>query len=147
MSARGIVTFALAGDGFGIPAADVRDVLRRQQTTPVPLAPPAIAGLVNLRGRIVTAIDLRRRLGLTPPESTTGFHILVEHEGEFYALLVDAVGEVVHVAEDGIEPVPARLDPLWRVLAAGVFQDERGLSVLLDTERLFDLAPRMRATS
>jgi purine-binding chemotaxis protein CheW len=142
------VIVSLADQGFGIPVAHIRDVLRRQPTTPVPLAPRAIAGLINLRGRIVTAIDLRARLGLpTREDGADATDVVVEQAGELYALIVDAVGDVVQVAEERLEQVPARLDPAWRELATAVYPSERGLVVLLDVARLLDLAPKLRAAS
>lgn len=141
------VTLVLAGQGFAIPVAQIRDVLRRQATTPVPLAPRAVAGLVNLRGRVVTAIDLRARLGLPPrDDAADATHLVVEHGGELYALIVDTVGEVVQIAEERLERVPVRLDPAWRALATAVYPAENGLTVLLEVARLLDLAPRRAAS-
>ncbi len=95
MSRREFVAIRLVGQVFGVPVELVQDVLTRQKATPVPLAPAWVAGLLNRRGRIATAIDLRARLGLDPARSDQpGMTVVVEHSGELYALLVDAVGEV-----------------------------------------------------
>lgn len=146
MTGGDFVVVKLGGQEFGIPVTEVRDVLRRQRITPVPLAPPAIAGLLNLRGRVVTAIDLRRRLGLPPGAAADAANVVVDLGGELYALIVDAVGDVVRIAEQSLEPVPRVLDPAWREVAAAVHPTEHGFTVLLDIARLLDLAPKQRAT-
>src|SRR5437773_6806042 len=94
--ARDFVTMTIAEQLFGIPVLQVQDVLGPQRITRIPLAPPEVAGSLNLRGRIVTAIDLRTRLGL--PQLTDGkprMSIVVDHGGELYSLMVDQVGEVL----------------------------------------------------
>ncbi len=144
MSAQDFVIVTLVGQSFGIPVMQVRDVLRRQTLTPVPLAPNAVAGLLNLRGRIVTAIDLRVRLGLAPQAADADAAIVVvERDGELYALIVDAVGDVLTVPPERRERVPAMLDPVWRGLAAAVHAAAEGLVVLLDIPRVLDLTPRL----
>jgi len=114
----------------------------------VPLAPHGIAGLLNLRGRIVTAIDLRRRLGLpslaAQREST---NIVVENGGELYALIADSVGDVLKIDESKREAVPPALDRKWRDVASAVYPTETGLIVLFDVARLVDLVPPRRAAS
>lgn len=147
MNASDYVTIRLGAQDFGVPVADVRDVLRRQKITPVPLAPRAVAGLLNLRGRIVTAVDLRLRLGLPNAAPAEGVIVVVERDGELYALAADAVGDVLHIAQDQVEPVPAALDPQWRQVAAAVYPAERGFVVLFDIGRLLDIAPKLRAAS
>jgi len=148
VSAGDYVIVRLGAQEFGIPVADIRDVLRRQKTTPVPLAPRAIAGLLNLRGRIATAIDLRLRLGLPPAAaSAEGTMVVVEREGELYALTVDAVGDVLRIEQDRLEPVPAARDPEWRHVATAVYAAAHGLIVLFDVGRLLDIVPRLRAAS
>jgi purine-binding chemotaxis protein CheW len=148
VSAGDFVILRLGSQDFGIPVIQVRDVLRRQKMTPVPLAPPAVAGLLNLRGRIVTAIDLRMRLGLAPRDpGAESANVVVELGGELYALAVDTVGDVVAVEEDHLERVPALLDPLWREAAVAVYPAERGLIVLLNIACLLDSIPKLRAAS
>src|ERR1700731_467442 len=98
--AQEFVTVTVAGQLFGIPVLQVQDVLGPQRITRVPLAPPEVAGSLNLRGRIVTAIDIRIRLGL--PELTDGkpgMSVVVDHGGELYSLMVDSVGEVLSLSE------------------------------------------------
>lgn len=144
-----VVAIRLGNQDFGVPVMQVRDVLRRQDLTPVPLAPCAVAGLLNLRGRIVTAIDLRTRLGLPPQAAAHGAShvVVVENGGEPYALVVDSVGDVLPIDERRLEAVPLGLDPQWRVVADAVYPTETGLIVLLDIARLLDIAPARRVAS
>jgi purine-binding chemotaxis protein CheW len=143
------VTMRIGAQEFGVPVMQVRDVLRHQHLTPVPLAPRAIAGLLNLRGRIVTAIDLRERLGLPPlsADAETANIIVVEQDSEPYALVVDNVGDVLQIDERQFEAVPPVLDPRWRAVASAVFPTEAGLIVLLDIARLLDIVPQPRRTA
>ncbi|MEQ9124864.1 MAG: chemotaxis protein CheW, partial [Alphaproteobacteria bacterium] len=105
---RDFVTVTIAEQLFGIPVLEVRDVLRPQAMTRVPLAPPEIAGVLNLRGRIVTAIDVRCRLNLPPrDEEQRGMNAVVDYHGEPYALVFDSVGEVLSLPDDAHERTPA----------------------------------------
>jgi purine-binding chemotaxis protein CheW len=144
-----VVAIRLGNQDFGVPVMQVRDVLCRQQLTPVPLAPRAIAGLLNLRGRIVTAIDLRPRLGLPAQAlANDASHIVVvENGGGLYALIVDGVGDVLPIDEQRLEAVPLALDPQWRAVADAVYPTETGLIVLLDIARLVDITLPRRAAS
>lgn len=133
------VTMTVAGQMFGIPVLQVRDVLGPQRITCIPLAPPEVAGALNLRGRIVTAIDVRVRLGLAPrapAEARDSMSVVVEQGGEPYSLLVDGVGEVLSVPARDFEPNPSTLDPLWRDLSAGIYRLPDRLLVALDVSRL-----------
>ena len=143
-----VVTIRVGNQDFGVPVMQVRDVLRRQHLTPVPLAPRAVAGLLNLRGRIVTAIELRARLDLPrQADKSDGAQIVVENGGELYALVVDSVGDVLPVDEARLDAVPLDLDPQWRAVASAVYPAETGLIVLLDIARLLDVVPQRRAAS
>ncbi|MBU6371928.1 MAG: chemotaxis protein CheW [Alphaproteobacteria bacterium] len=137
------VTFEIDGRWFGAQVSDVHDVFAIQAVTPVPLARPDVAGLLNLRGRIVTAIDARRRLGM--PARTGGYAgamaIGVEREGESYGLVVDAVGEVLRLDADIREDAPGNLDESWREVACGVFRLPKGLLVALDIAKMLDAPP------
>ena len=138
--ARDLVSVVVADHAFGIPVEHVRDVLLPPRMTRIPLAPPEVAGMLNLRGRIVVAIDLRRRLGLDPaPAGARGMCVVVEHEGELYSFLVDTVGEVLRPEEAAFEANPATLDPVWRDVSAGVYRLDGMLLVLLDIARTLDL--------
>lgn len=142
------VAIRVGNQHFGVPVMQVRDVLRRQPLTPVPLAPRAIAGLLNLRGRIVTAIDLRIRLGLPRQAAESdAAHVVVENGSELYALVVDSVGDVLPIDERRLEAAPSVLDPQWRAVALAVYPTGTELVVLLDIGRLIDFAPPRRAAS
>ena len=131
------LTLSVGETRCGVPVLTVRDVLTAQAITRIPLAPPEVAGSLNLRGRIVTAIDLRRRLRLPPrADGAAGMSVVVEREGELYSLLVDEVGDVVPMPRRGRAAKPPTLDPLWREIAADVHRLEEGLVILLDVERV-----------
>lgn len=138
---REFLTFTVEKQIFGLPLAGVSDVLDARPLTPVPLAPPEVAGSLNLRGRIITAIDVRRRLGL-PAMTPGGEHmsIVTESDGELLNLIVDAVGEVIAVGEDQYEDNPVTLDATWRRFSAGIYRLNEGLMVVLNVEPLLDIA-------
>ena len=138
---RQYVSIVIAGQSFGIPVLIVHDVLGPQRITRIPLAPPEVAGSLNLRGRIVTAIDVRLCLGLEKrPAEQPGMSVVVEHGGEFYSLIVDNVGEVLTLSAASLERNPATLDPRWREISNGIFRLEDQLLVILDADRLLDFA-------
>jgi purine-binding chemotaxis protein CheW len=133
------VTVTIAGQLFGIPVLQVHDVLGSIQLTNIPLAPMEVAGALNLRGRIVTCIDVRKRLGL-PASTVEGqrMSVVVEHQGEPYALLIDNVGEVLSLKTDQLETNPATLDTRWREVSSGIYRREGNLLVILQIDRLLD---------
>jgi purine-binding chemotaxis protein CheW len=134
---RSYVTLTLGGQLCGVPVAVVRDILGGQVITRIPLAPPEVAGSLNLRGRIVTAIDLRRRLNLPPaPPGELPMAVVAEQGTELYALLVDQVQEVLSLPTDRFEPNPATLPPPWSEHSSGVHRLEGRLLVVLDVQRL-----------
>jgi len=136
---RDFVTFRLSGQLCGIPVLSVHDVLSEQAITAVPLAPPAVAGVLNLRGRIVTAIDLRKRLGLDDQkENSENMSIVVEYEEEPYSLLIDCVGDVMSFPEESFERNPVTLDACWQEVSGGIFRLEGELLVILDVEKLLN---------
>ena len=138
---RQYVSIVIAGQSFGIPVLLVHDVLGPQRITRIPLAPPEVAGSLNLRGRIVTAIDVRLCLGLERrPADMPGMSVVVEHGGEFYSLIVDNVGEVLTLSGAALERNPATLDPRWREISNGIYRLEDQLLVILDADRLLDFA-------
>jgi purine-binding chemotaxis protein CheW len=133
------VTMTIANQLFGIPVLQVQDVLGHQRITRIPLAPPEVAGSLNLRGRIVTAIDVRLRLGLPARDrGTPGMSIVVDHRGELYSLMVDSVGEVLSLSSDDFERNPATMDPRWRDLSTGIYRLNDTLLVVLDVPRLLN---------
>ncbi|WP_448206598.1 chemotaxis protein CheW [Azospirillum sp. sgz302134] len=133
------VTMTIADQLFGIPVLQVQDVLGHQRITRIPLAPPEVAGSLNLRGRIVTAIDVRLRLGLSSrPKDKPGMSIVVDLRGELYSLMVDSVGEVLSLSNDDFERNPATLDPRWREVSTGIYRLNGQLMVVLDVPRLLN---------
>ncbi len=141
MSDNEFVTFRLAKQLLGIPVLSVHDVLKQQVITRTPLAPDWIAGVLNLRGRIVTAIDLRRRLGLRArtSEDGKGMSIVIEHRDEPYSLLIDQIGEVLTLDENSFERNPVTLDPIWRQISAGIYRLPGELMVVLDVHQLLEI--------
>ncbi len=136
---RQYVSITIDGQMFGIPVLIVHDVLGPQRITRIPLAPAEVAGSLNLRGRIVTAIDVRLRLGLIRrPATIGGMSVVVEHSGEFYSLMVDGVGEVLTLSASEFERNPATLDPRWRDISLGIYRLQDQLLVILDVNRLLD---------
>lgn len=135
------VTLTVEGQLFGIPVLSVQDVLAKQMIANVPLAHPVVAGLINLRGRIVTAIDLRRRMGLEDrPPGADSMNVVVEHGNELYSLIIDSIGDVLTVSAEKFERNLATLDPLWRSFADGIYRLEDRLLVVLDIGRLLEFA-------
>lgn len=133
------VTMTIGGQWFGIPVLSVQDVLGPQNIARIPLAPPEVAGSLNLRGRIVTAIDPRVRLGLPDrEEGATVMSVVVEHDGELYSLLIDQVGEVLKLPFDRFEQNPASLDQRWRDISTGIYRLDDRLLIVIDIERLLN---------
>jgi len=131
------VTIVVAGQMLGIPVLTVQDVLGPHKILHIPLAPRAVAGALNLRGRIVTALDLRLCVGLTPcKDASSAMSVVVEHEGELYSLLVDEVGDVVAPPSDRFERNPSNLAAPWRDVCNGVYRLEKALLLMLDVKRL-----------
>jgi purine-binding chemotaxis protein CheW len=134
------VTFTIAGQLFGLPIARVQDVFKLGRMTRVPLAGAQIAGVLNLRGRIVTAIDMRNRLEVKRrQEGNAPMAIGIEVKGESFGLLVDAVGEVLKLPDSQREPNPINLDRQLAALSAGVYRLDGQLLVVLDTDHVLDL--------
>ena len=140
------VTFVIEGQLFGIPVLKVQDVLSAHRITRIPMAPPEIAGSLNLRGRIVTALDVRCRVGLEPlMDRSESMSIVVEHEGELYSLLVDAVGEVLALSEASFERNPPTLDPRFAAYSQGIYRLDEQLLVVLDVQSLLDYSSSQAA--
>jgi purine-binding chemotaxis protein CheW len=140
------VTATVGEQLFGLPIARVQDVFVLDRLTRVPLASLEIAGVLNLRGRIVTAIDLRRRLGLAPlSEVRRRMAIGIEHRGESYGLLIDAIGEVIKLPLGGREDNPVNLEPQLARISAGVHRLEDRLMVILDVDRVLDIGAHEEA--
>lgn len=135
------VTLTVADQLCGIPVLVVRDILAEQAIARIPLAPPEIAGSLNLRGRIITAIDLRRRLRL--PSAAAGsrrMSIVTEFGGELYALLVDSVSEVLTLPSAQFERNPPTLPAPWAEYSSGIFRLKDRLLVVLQPAQLLAFA-------
>ena len=135
-------TFYLDGLFFGIDVLKVQEIIRYQEMTGVPLAPPVVRGLINLRGQVVTAMDLRRRLGL--PERVAGerpMNVIIRTEADdTVSFLVDDIGDVVEPEAEQFEAPPGTLDAAVRAVIQGVFKLDRRLLLVMDTEKVKSLS-------
>ena len=130
------VTMTVCNQLFGIPVLKVQDVLGAQRIAHVPLASVEVLGSLNLRGRIVTAMDVRTRLGLPPlADNSQSMSVVVEHEGELYSLVVDKVGEVMSLPAADYERNPATLDSRWQEVSVGIYRLQGTLLIVLDVAR------------
>jgi len=137
------VTAMIDGQLFGLPIVRVQDVFIPERLTRVPLAPPEIAGVLNLRGRIVTLIDLRRRFGLGErKEGEDVMAIGVESRGESYGLLIDRVGEVVELDGVAREPNPVNLDQRLAQMSSGIHRLDDQLLIVVDVDRVLDIGSK-----
>ena len=133
-------TFYLDGLFFGVEVRKVQEVIRYQEMTRVPLAPPVIKGLINLRGQIVTALDLRRRLELSQrPDDQLPMNVVVRTDEGAVSLLVDEIGDVLDVADETFERPPETIDGVARELVRGVYKLRERLLLILDTEKTVQL--------
>ncbi|MFO0970426.1 MAG: chemotaxis protein CheW [Gemmataceae bacterium] len=140
MTERQYCTFFVDGYYFGLEVLSVQEIIRYQETTRVPLAPPAVRGLINLRGQIVTAIDLRRRLDLSERRADQQpLNVVVQTEDGAISLLVDEIGDVVEVSETLFERPPETLRGTARDLIRGAYKVKDRLLLILDTERTVNL--------
>ena len=130
------VTVVIGGQLFGLPISQVHDVFVPESVTRVPLSAPEVAGVLNLRGRIVTAIDMRRRLHLPPLKEAQMMAVGIEYKHESYGLVIDTVGEVLTLSSNSAEPNPSNLDKRWAEISGGVHRLEGQLMVILDVDRL-----------
>lgn len=136
---QNFVTMIVADQLFGVPVLDVHDVFIPTKLAHVPMAAPEVAGVLNLRGRIVTAIDLRRRLGYPSlDEGKQVMAVVIEHHGEPYSLLIDSVGEVLNLADASYERNPVNLDQRWREVSGGVYRLEDKLMVVLQLDKIIE---------
>lgn len=141
-SLRQYVTARIAGQLFGLPIEAVQEVFTPEGITRVPLAPVAIEGVLNLRGRIVTALSMRRVLGYTDgDQAARSMAIGVEYRGEPYGLIVDEIGEVCTVDTSESEPPPANFDRRWAAIVGSVHRLPAELMVILDVGRTVGGAP------
>lgn len=139
-STAGLVSIRVGKQSFGVPVLKVQDVIAQTPINRVPLGPPEVAGSLNLRGRIVTAIDLRCRLGMEPRGSDETFmSVIVERSGELYALLVDDVGDVLWLSPADHEPSPVTMSPQWRAVCSGLYRLEDDLLLVINVEQILNL--------
>jgi purine-binding chemotaxis protein CheW len=135
-------TFLVNGYLFGVEVATVQEVIRYQPMTRVPLAPPALSGLINLRGQVIAAVDLRRRLGF--PDRTAGelpMDVIVRTGDGLVSLLVDRIGDVVEVSEEAFEEPPDTLVGISRELIRGAYKLDGALLLSLDVQGAVELRP------
>ncbi|MBM4246981.1 MAG: chemotaxis protein CheW [Deltaproteobacteria bacterium] len=140
-TARQLTTFHLDGLQFGIEVERVQEIIRWQPMTRVPLASPVVRGLINLRGQIVTAIDLRERLGMPARENELlPTNVVVRTDDGVVSLLVDEIGDVLEIDDETFEQPPETVRGTTRELVRGVYQLRDKLLLVLDTERALHIA-------
>ena len=128
-------TFVLGNLCLGVSVLQVQEVIRHDRMTTVPLAPPEVRGLINLRGQIITALDLRRQLGLAA-EGDPRAHVVIREGDEAFSVLVDEVGEVVAPQQSDFEPIPVAVPERVRQVVSGSFKLDGKLLLILDTARV-----------
>ena len=137
---RQFVTVWIENQLFGIPVLAVHDVLTVQRITPIPLAPLEVAGALNLRGRIVTAINVRRALGLRVMErGKSPMYVVAEYDGHHYSLMFDRVGEVMDLPMSAYEDTPSTFESSWREVSDGICRLDGELLIVLDVSRLLKI--------
>lgn len=140
------VTMLIGSQWFGIPVLGVQEVLGTQRIARVPLAPPEVAGNLNLRGRIATAIDIRTRLGMPPrADGESEMSVVVDHRGELYSLVIDSVGEVLKLSATEFERNPPTIKPSLREVSKGIYRLADKLLVVLDVERVLEKGGQAQA--
>ena len=140
------VTAVVGEQLFGLPIARVQDVFKPDRMTEVPLSSQEIAGILNLRGRIVTVIDMRCRLGMAEHKSALPpMAIGIECRGESYGLLIDKIGEVMTLADSMRETNPVNLDPRLAQVSTGVIRLDSQLLVVLDIDRVLLVSAQIKA--
>ncbi|MFO1154480.1 MAG: chemotaxis protein CheW [Rhodospirillales bacterium] len=138
---RKLVTFTVADQLFGISVDKVIDILVPDRIAPIPLAPAHVEGAINVRGKIVTVIDVRTRLNLPPlnaPHQATG--LTVENNYGLYTLIVDKVGDVVDLPEDVGADMMSMPDRQWRDIAIGIIKMHEAVVVVMDVDRFLKLS-------
>jgi purine-binding chemotaxis protein CheW len=137
---RQYCTFHVDGQYFGIEVEKVQEIVRYREMTPVPLAPPVIGGLINLRGQIVTTIELRRRLHYAErPAGLRPMNVVLRIDEGAVSLLVDEIGDVLELGPETFEPRPETVRGPTRELILGAHKLQDRLLLLLDTEKLLEL--------
>lgn len=135
-----LCTFYLGDLFLGVPVTRVQEVIRYQERTRVPLVSQVVHGLINLRGEIVTTLDLRHRLGVEPRENDeTAINVVVRHDDGVISLLVDEIGDVFDAPEEDFEPLPPTLQGVYRDFVRGIYKLDDNLLLVLDIDHLIDL--------
>lgn len=138
--AQSLCTFYVESMLLGIDVRDVQEAIRQQNLTTVPLAKSAIKGLINLRGQIVTAIDLRQRLGLSArADDRQMMNVVVRSDGEVISLLVDDIGEVLEIHDVDFEPLPETANASLRLMASGAYKLQNRLLLRLDLQKILNI--------
>ena len=133
------LTINIGEQKFGIPVLQIQDVLGPQVITPIPLAPKGVAGALNLRGRIVTTLNVREILNFNNNNSINkSMSVVVEHEQELYSLIIDGVGDVLALDNSEYENNPPTLDPVLKDVSSGIYRLEKELLVILDVPKLLE---------
>lgn len=134
---RQLCTFYLDKYCFGIDVVEIQEVFRYQEMTSVPLATDEVSGLINLRGQVITAINLRLRLGMEPlPEGQLPMNVVVRSQGNVMSLLVDRIGDVLDISEERYEEAPETIQGIMRELVTGVYKLDDRLLLVLDTKKV-----------
>jgi purine-binding chemotaxis protein CheW len=142
VQAKQYSTFYVDGLMFGIDVSTVQEIIRYQTMTPVPLSSPMVRGLINLRGQIVTAVDLRRRLGLADRENekeVPPMNVVIRIQDEVVSLLVDQIGDVIETDDIPFEPAPETLDPVMKHVVSGIYKLDGKLLLTLNPEHTIDI--------
>jgi purine-binding chemotaxis protein CheW len=143
---NGFVTFRIGDQWLGVPVIMIQEVLSGEEILAVPLSPNEVLGFLNLRGQIVTAVDLRAVLDLPArPEGSPFMNVVVRDGDELFSLVVDSVGDVVEVAESAVEPTPKTLGDIWKQCCRGVIKLDRELLVVLDVDLVLGSGARRAA--
>lgn len=137
---RELATFYIGSQLFGIPVLDIEDIINPQEIFLVPLAPPDIGGVINLRGRVVTALDLRVRLGIGKTPLDRAMNVVIARGAHLYSLLVDSAGDVLNLPVADFETHPPTLEKHWAAVSSGIFRLENQLLVVLDIASLLSFA-------
>ena len=139
-SSRQVCTFSVGDMFFGVDVQNVHEVIRAQEMTRVPMAPAVVRGLINLRGRIVTAVDMRARLRLPPlPDDQESMNVVVQADEGSVSLLVDEISDVFEVVDEDFEPLPPTLQGVYREFVRGIYKLDDRLLLILDTDQLLEL--------
>jgi purine-binding chemotaxis protein CheW len=145
---EGLVSIRVGKQMFGVPVLQVQDVIAQTAINRVPLGPVEVAGSLNLRGRIVTAVDMRRRLKMDPRTPGDSFmSVIVEHIGELYALLVDDVGDVLWLSSADHEASPVTLSPHWRAICSGLYRLDGELLLVINVDQVLNLGAALHAAA